>query len=132
MKNQPSNSSSRRVWRAGAARREPSHDCTRWFSAPEDKRVRGRVEAIEQRLVVDGFVRRTICRSPRLPAGEGAFLACTIISCFWGGWTTRAKFERLLAVRNDLGLLSEEYDLYKFLFDLTDGGNWLVDVHASS
>ena len=29
-------------------------------------------------------------------------------------------------------LAALRHDLYKFLFDLTDGGNWLVDVHASS
>ena len=87
------------------------------FLPPEDKRVRGTVEAIEQHLVVDGFVRRydTQTAEDGLRAGEGAFLAC---SC----WLVdnlvhlgrlddaRQLFERLLAVRNDLGLLSEEYD----------------------
>ena len=87
------------------------------FLPPEDPRVRGTIEAIERELVCDGFV----CRYPTrpgidgLPSGEGVFLACS----FWlanslsliGRRNDAIKlFERLLAVRNDLGLLSEEYD----------------------
>src|SRR5450631_643887 len=88
------------------------------FLPPADKRVRGTVDAIEQRLMADGLVRRYDTRTAGdgLPAGEGAFLACS----FWlvdnlvllGRLDdARALFERLLALRNDLGLLSEEYDL---------------------
>jgi GH15 family glucan-1,4-alpha-glucosidase len=87
------------------------------FLPPEDKRVRGTVEAIERHLIVDGFVRRydTQAAGDGLPAGEGAFLACS----FWLvdnlvllGRLDEARqlFGRLLSVRNDLGLLSEEYD----------------------
>jgi GH15 family glucan-1,4-alpha-glucosidase len=87
------------------------------FLPPEDNRVRGTVEAIERRLMVDGFVRRydTKVAEDGLPVGEGAFLACS----FWlvdnlvllGRLDdARALFERLLALRNDLGLLSEQYD----------------------
>ncbi len=87
------------------------------FLPPDDKRLRGTVEAIEQRLMVNGFVRRydTQTAEDGLPAGEGAFLACS----FWlvdnlvllGRCDdARGLFERLLALRNDLGLLSEEYD----------------------
>ena len=87
------------------------------FLPPDDKRLRGTVEAIERRLVVDGFVRRydTQTAEDGLPAGEGVFLACS----FWlvdnlvllGRLDdARSLFERLLALRNDLGLLSEEYD----------------------
>jgi GH15 family glucan-1,4-alpha-glucosidase len=87
------------------------------FLPPEDPRVRGTVEAIERELMRDGFV----CRYPSkpgtdgLPAGEGVFLACS----FWLANSLAligrrddaiALFQRLLAVRNDLGLLSEEYD----------------------
>ena len=87
------------------------------FLPPEDPRVRGTIEAIERELVCDGFV----CRYPTrpgldgLPRGEGVFLACS----FWlanslsliGRRNDAIKlFEQLLAVRNDLGLLSEEYD----------------------
>jgi GH15 family glucan-1,4-alpha-glucosidase len=87
------------------------------FLPPEDRRVRGTVQAIEQRLLVDGFVLRydTAKSDDGLPAGEGAFLACS----FWlvdayvlqRRWQeARALLDRLLALSNDLGLLSEEYD----------------------
>jgi GH15 family glucan-1,4-alpha-glucosidase len=79
--------------------------------------VRGTLQAIEQRLLVDGFVMRydTGSSDDGLPAGEGAFLACS----FWlvdayvvqNRWPeAHALFNRLLALRNDVGLLSEEYD----------------------
>jgi GH15 family glucan-1,4-alpha-glucosidase len=87
------------------------------FLPPTDDRVRGTVEAIERELLVDGFVRRydTGKTDDGLPPGEGMFLACS----FWLadayemlGRIEDAEelFERLLALRNDLGLLSEEYD----------------------
>jgi GH15 family glucan-1,4-alpha-glucosidase len=89
------------------------------FLPPDDPRVRGTVAAIEDELLLDGFVQR-YTQVPGdtvdgLPAGEGAFLACT----FWladnyalQGRHDEARdvFERLLALRNDVGLLSEEYD----------------------
>ncbi len=82
-----------------------------------DPRVRGTIEAIEKNLMPDGFVLRyrTKSRKDGLPAGEGAFLACS----FWMvsalhmlGRTQDARrlFKRLLSVRNDVGLLAEEYD----------------------
>jgi GH15 family glucan-1,4-alpha-glucosidase len=88
------------------------------FLPADDPRVRGTIAAIERELVVDGFVRRYGEESgdvDGLPPGEGAFLACT----FWladalalEGRTAEARqlFERLLALRNDVGLLAEEYD----------------------
>ena len=87
------------------------------FLPPEDPRVRATVEAIEQKLVVNGLVSRydTGRVDDGLPAGEGAFLACS----FWLadayvllGRTQEAEqlFERLLRLRNDVGLLAEEYD----------------------
>jgi GH15 family glucan-1,4-alpha-glucosidase len=87
------------------------------FLPIEDARVAGTIAAIEKHLLVDGFVLRydTCEGADGLPPGEGAFLACT----FWlvdayvlQGRLAEAHrlFERLLATRNDLGLLSEEYD----------------------
>ncbi len=87
------------------------------FLPPDDKRVLGTVSAIERHLIVDGLVSRYDTRTANdgLPEGEGAFLACS----FWlvdnlvllGRFEDARKlFERLLLLRNDLGLLSEEYD----------------------
>jgi GH15 family glucan-1,4-alpha-glucosidase len=87
------------------------------FLPPDDARVRGTIAAIERELLVDGFVLRYDTRSGTdgLPVGEGAFLACT----FWlvdayvltGRFDdARSLFERLLTLRNDVGLLAEEYD----------------------
>ncbi|MFC7474490.1 glycoside hydrolase family 15 protein [Dankookia sp. GCM10030260] len=87
------------------------------FLPPEDPRVAGTVAAIERELLRDGLVRRydTATVADGLPPGEGAFLACS----FWLADNyvmlgrrdeARALFERLLALRNDVGLLAEEYD----------------------
>jgi GH15 family glucan-1,4-alpha-glucosidase len=87
------------------------------FLPANDPRVLGTVAAIERDLLHDGFVERydTSDRCDGLPPGEGAFLACS----FWladnyalQGRTAdaRALFDRLLALRNDIGLLAEEYD----------------------
>lgn len=87
------------------------------FLPAKDPRVLGTTAAIERELMRDGLVARYQTRSgvDGLPAGEGMFLACT----FWladcmalQGRTgeARALFTRLLALCNDVGLLSEEYD----------------------
>jgi GH15 family glucan-1,4-alpha-glucosidase len=87
------------------------------FLPVSDPRVEGTVAAIEQRLLRDGFVRRydTEETDDGLPPGEGAFLACS----FWlvdvfimqnRMADAERMFRRLVALRNDLGLLSEEYD----------------------
>ncbi|HJU65773.1 MAG TPA: glycoside hydrolase family 15 protein [Gemmatimonadaceae bacterium] len=87
------------------------------FLPVTDARVRGTVEAIEKRLMVDGLVHRydTTATDDGLPVGEGAFIACS----FWladnyallGRYAdAREMFERLLELRNDVGLLSEQYD----------------------
>jgi GH15 family glucan-1,4-alpha-glucosidase len=87
------------------------------FLAPSDPRIKGTIEAVEKRLFVDGFLLRydTHTSDDGLPAGEGAFLACT----FWLADAyvivgrvndARALFERLLALSNDVGLLPEECD----------------------
>jgi GH15 family glucan-1,4-alpha-glucosidase len=87
------------------------------FLPATDPRVLGTVTLIQQRLMSDGFVARyqTLPHVDGLPPGEGAFLPCT----FWladnlalqGRYAeAREIFERLLAIRNDVGLLSEEYE----------------------
>jgi GH15 family glucan-1,4-alpha-glucosidase len=89
------------------------------FLPADDERVVGTVAAIERELLVDGFVQRYTQHPDTdvdgLPPGEGAFLACT----FWLADNyalmgrhdeARETFARLLALRNDVGLLSEEYD----------------------
>jgi GH15 family glucan-1,4-alpha-glucosidase len=87
------------------------------FLPPDDPRVRGTLQAIEQRLLVDGLVLRydTAAADDGLPPGEGVFLACSfwlvdayILQQRWGD--ARRMFDRLLELRNDVGLLSEEYD----------------------
>ncbi|MBV9654731.1 MAG: glycoside hydrolase family 15 protein [Acetobacteraceae bacterium] len=87
------------------------------FMAADDPRIVGTVAAIETDLLKDGFVARynTSSGTDGLPGDEGVFLACS----FWLADNyvlqnryeeARALFERLLALRNDVGLLAEEYD----------------------
>jgi GH15 family glucan-1,4-alpha-glucosidase len=87
------------------------------FLPPEDPRVRSTIAAIERELMPDGLVLRyhTDTATDGLPQGEGAFLPCSfwLVDCLsltGREAEARALFERLLALRNDLGLLSEEYD----------------------
>jgi GH15 family glucan-1,4-alpha-glucosidase len=88
------------------------------FLPASDPRIRGTVEAIERQLVKDGFVARYLTSSgvDGLPSGEGAFLPCT----FWladnlellGRHDDAVKvFEKLLDLRNEVGLMSEEYSV---------------------
>jgi len=88
------------------------------FLPADDPRMRGTVEAIRTRLMDRGFVKRYDSGSnvDGLPPGEGVFLPCT----FWFadnlamlGRHDEANeiFDRLLSIRNDVGLLAEEYDL---------------------
>jgi GH15 family glucan-1,4-alpha-glucosidase len=90
------------------------------FLPADDPRVRSTVEAVRRELVQDGFVLRYRHDEETeavdgLPPGEGAFFLCS----FWLvdnlvllGELDAAQelFERLLALRNDVGLLAEEYD----------------------
>ncbi len=87
------------------------------FLPPDDPRVTGTIAAVERKLMRDGLVLRydTGGTDDGLPPGEGAFLACT----FWLADAyvltgrqnaARAQFERLMLLRNDVGLLAEEYD----------------------
>ncbi|RBP35509.1 GH15 family glucan-1,4-alpha-glucosidase [Roseimicrobium gellanilyticum] len=89
------------------------------FLPPEDERVQGTIAAVERELLVEGYVLRYLSEEcshvDGLPPGEGAFLLCS----FWLAdnyamcgrlMEARALFERLLKVRNDLGLLAEQVD----------------------
>ncbi len=88
------------------------------FLPPDDPRIGGTVAAIQKELVQDGFVRRYQTEAGHvdgLPGTEGAFLMTT----FWLADNLvlmgrrdegRAIFDRLCALQNDVGLLSEEYD----------------------
>ena len=88
------------------------------FLPTSDERVRNTVDAVQRELMHDGFVLRyrpEEGRADGLPGGEGAFLACSfwLADCLHVlGRTAEARelFERLLAIRNDVGLLAEEYD----------------------
>src|SRR5262249_42650666 len=90
------------------------------FLPATDPRMRGTIAAIERELVADGFVWRYRPEGTEsvdgLPSGEGVFLPCS----FWLADNlvlldrmddAERLFERLLAVRNDVGLLAEEYDV---------------------
>ncbi|MGO9324122.1 MAG: glycoside hydrolase family 15 protein [Terracidiphilus sp.] len=88
------------------------------FLPGRDPRVKGTLKAIERELMSDGLVARhnTTKVDDGLPPCEGMFLACS----FWmvsalravgRKRDARALFEKLLRLRNDLGLLSEEYDV---------------------
>ncbi len=89
------------------------------FLAPDDPRVGGTVDAIERELMHDGLVLRYVTSEggevDGLSGREGAFLACSFwmvdnLALLGRRKEARAMFERLLSLRNDLGLLSEEYD----------------------
>jgi GH15 family glucan-1,4-alpha-glucosidase len=87
------------------------------FLPPDDPRVRGTLAAVQRELSDEGFLLRyrTEEAVDGLPVGEGTFLPCS----FWlvdalalDGRHDEATelFEHLLGVRNDIGLLAEEYD----------------------
>jgi GH15 family glucan-1,4-alpha-glucosidase len=89
------------------------------FLPAEDERVRGTLRAVQEELTTDGLVRRYQTTDSEdmdgLKGEEGAFLACS----FWladalvlDGQVDEGRrlFERLLGLRNDVGLLAEEYD----------------------
>jgi GH15 family glucan-1,4-alpha-glucosidase len=88
------------------------------FLPIDDERIRGTIAAIERELKRDGFVGRYANDEgvEGVPGHEGAFLACTfwLADCYALAGRTddaRALFTSLLDLRNDVGLLSEEYDI---------------------
>jgi GH15 family glucan-1,4-alpha-glucosidase len=89
------------------------------FLPATDPRVRGTIDAVERTLTHDGFVTRYQTRAEidGLPPGEASFLLCS----FWlvdnlillgRHRDAQVLFERLLSVRNDVGLLAEGYDTH--------------------
>jgi GH15 family glucan-1,4-alpha-glucosidase len=89
------------------------------FLPVTDPRVAGTIAAVERELLADGFVMRyrTQAGADGLPPGEGVFIPCS----FWladayqlqGRYAeAEALIDRLLGLRNDVGLLSEEYDTH--------------------
>lgn len=87
------------------------------FLPVDDPRIVGTVDAIQKGLMQNGFVLRynTECTDDGINTREGAFLACSfwLVTSLWligRKEEATTMFERLLALRNDVGLLSEEYD----------------------
>ncbi len=88
------------------------------FLPPDDERVLGTIAAVEKDLLEDGLVLRYRPQEKKvdgLPGSEGVFLPCSfwLADCYHlvgRKKEARLLFERLLDLRNDLGLLSEEYD----------------------
>ena len=87
------------------------------FLPPSDPRVLGTMNVVRERLTSDGFVARyqPMPDVDGLPHGEAAFLPCTLwladnLALQGRPDEAREVFERVLAVRNDVGLLAEEYD----------------------
>ncbi|HET7647807.1 MAG TPA: glycoside hydrolase family 15 protein [Gaiellaceae bacterium] len=89
------------------------------FLPPDDPRVVGTVEAVQRDLTRNGFVERYRTRAQNevdgLSGGEGVFLPCSfwlVDALLMIGRRGEAErlFEDLLGIRNDLGLLAEEYD----------------------
>ena len=87
------------------------------FIDANDPHMKGTVEAIEEKLLLDGFMHRyeTDSGVDGLEGGEGTFIICS----YWLARVyakqgrvdeARALFEKLLAIRNDVGLMAEEYD----------------------
>ena len=87
------------------------------FLPHDDPRIIGTVNAISQGLTQDGFILRYKTKESidGLPGSEGAFLACSfwMVTSLWligRKDDARSLYDRLLALSNDVGLLSEEYD----------------------
>jgi GH15 family glucan-1,4-alpha-glucosidase len=89
------------------------------FLPVDDPRMTGTIDAIQRELTIDGLVMRyrTESGADGLAPGEGVFLACSfwLADCLYlmGRLEeAQALFEKLLSLRNDLGLMAEEYDTH--------------------
>ncbi|HEU4946462.1 MAG TPA: glycoside hydrolase family 15 protein [Kribbella sp.] len=87
------------------------------FLPPTDPRVIGTIEAVQRELAVDGFVRRYDHEQvdDGMPDTEGAFLICSFwladsLAMIGRVGEARDQYQKLVALRNDVGLLAEEYD----------------------
>ncbi len=105
-----------------------------------DSRIHGTVDAIRKHLLKDGLVQRYDPHrtDDGLIGGEGSFLACSfwMVTNLWlmsRKSEARTLFERLLALRNDVGLLSEEYDSKKkrMLGNFPQALSHIALVHAA-
>jgi GH15 family glucan-1,4-alpha-glucosidase len=111
------------------------------FLPPDDPRILGTIRAIERDLMREGFVRRyaTELAADGLPGDEAPFLACSFWLADAYAWTGRLRdaellFERLLGIRNDLGLLAEEYDPRhgRLLGNFPQGFSHLTLIHTAT
>jgi GH15 family glucan-1,4-alpha-glucosidase len=111
------------------------------FLPPDDPRVLGTIRAIERGLLRNGFVRRyaTELAVDGLPGDESPFVACSFWLADAYAWTGRLHeaemlFERLLGVRNELGLLAEEYDPRhgRLLGNFPQGFSHLALIHTAT
>jgi GH15 family glucan-1,4-alpha-glucosidase len=114
---------------------------THGFLPPDDPRVLGTIRAIERNLLREGFVRRyaTELALDGLPGDEAPFLACSFWLADAYAATGRMRdaetlFERLLAIRNDLGLLAEEYEPNhgRLLGNFPQGFSHLALIHTAT
>ena len=110
------------------------------FLPMDDPRIIGTVDAIKKRLMKNGLVQRYDTKTSKdgLPPGEGTFLACSfwmVINLWMIGRKDEAKqmYEKLLALRNDVGLLSEEWDTVnnRMVGNFPQGLTHIAMVHAA-
>jgi len=111
------------------------------FLPASDPRVQGTIKAIEKNLTQDGFVLRYKPQQAGdgLPGSEGAFLACSFWLVDAYAYSGRQKdaerlFERLVSLRNDLGLLAEEYEPKsgRLLGNFPQAFSHLALIHSAS
>jgi GH15 family glucan-1,4-alpha-glucosidase len=88
------------------------------FLPADDPRVAGTVEAVQRELAADGIVRRYLTHQTDdgLAGSEGSFLICSFwladaLAMIGRVGEARDLYDRLVALRNDVGLLAEEYDV---------------------